>query len=213
MKKVLLLGDSIRIGYDKYVKEALKDTCEVYFPEDNCRFAQYLLRHLVDWKRYYELGENLDVIHWNVGLWDSAVLYQDGFLTPPEFYEYFIDKLCRRIQLFFPNAKAIFATSTPVVEHRFLNPQVAYRKNCDVEMFNEIAVKKVTEYGFAINDLYSVVKDVPESYYSDMTHLYTPEGTQLLTNAVVKEIGKALDMTFPEFTLRDYETVKNIIGQ
>ena len=69
------------------------------------------------------------------------------------------------------------------------------------------------EYGFAVNDLYSVVKDVPESYYSDMTHLYTPEGTQLLTNAVVKEIGKALDMTFPEFMLNDYETVKNIIGQ
>ena len=31
MKKVLLLGDSIRMGYDEYVKELLQDTCEVYY--------------------------------------------------------------------------------------------------------------------------------------------------------------------------------------
>ena len=29
MKKVVLLGDSIRMGYDKYVKEALDGVCEV----------------------------------------------------------------------------------------------------------------------------------------------------------------------------------------
>ena len=49
-KKVLLIGDSIRMGYDKYVKNYLSDSCEVYYPKDNCRFAQYTLRHLSDWK-------------------------------------------------------------------------------------------------------------------------------------------------------------------
>ena len=30
MKRIFLIGDSIRMGYDKYVKEALADACEVY---------------------------------------------------------------------------------------------------------------------------------------------------------------------------------------
>ena len=44
MKKVLLLGDSIRMGYDDYVKEELDGKCEVvYDAEDNGRFAAYTL--------------------------------------------------------------------------------------------------------------------------------------------------------------------------
>ena len=39
MKKVLLLGDSIRMGYDKYVTEQLAGEAEVLFPSENCRFA------------------------------------------------------------------------------------------------------------------------------------------------------------------------------
>ena len=43
MKKVTLLGDSIRmIGYGKTVAEALnKDGIEVFQPEENCRFSKY----------------------------------------------------------------------------------------------------------------------------------------------------------------------------
>lgn len=39
MKKILILGDSIRQGYDKYVKMSFQDVAEVYYPGDNCRFA------------------------------------------------------------------------------------------------------------------------------------------------------------------------------
>lgn len=212
MKKVLLIGDSIRMGYDKYVKHSLKDHCEVYYPSDNCRFAQYVLRHISDWKRSLGVGDDVDVVHWNAGLWDTLVLYDDGCLTPPEFYEYFIDKICKRIKVLFPNAKVIFATSTPVVENRFTNPSVSYRKNSDIKKYNDIAVRKVKEYGFLVNDLYSITKDLPENYYSDMTHLYTPEGTQILTNAVIKAIGLALNTEYDEFAVTDYQTVKEVLG-
>ena len=168
-KKVLLIGDSIRMGYDKYVKNYLADSCEVYYPKDNCRFAQYTLRHLSDWKSGFN-GDDLDLIHWNVGLWDTLEIYDDGCLTPPEFYAFFIEKICKRIKVLFPKAKVIFATSTPVIE------------------------------------------SVPEEYYSDMTHLYTPEGTQLLTDAVIKAICDMLDIEYREFTLADYESVKEVIG-
>ncbi len=40
MKKVLLIGDSIRMGYDKYVKDALNEVAEVYYPTENCRFSE-----------------------------------------------------------------------------------------------------------------------------------------------------------------------------
>ncbi len=212
MKKVLLIGDSIRQGYDRYIQKAVEDTCKVYYPTDNCRFAQYVLRHLNDWKDQLETGDDVDVVHWNAGLWDTLVLYEDGFLTPPDFYAYFIDKICKRIRVLFPKAKVIFATSTPVREELFLNPKVSYRKNSDIEKFNEIAVNIVRKYGYEINDLYSVVKNVPKEYYSDMTHLYTPEGTCLLTNAVLKSICSVTDIPYYEFGTADYIQVKEFEG-
>lgn len=33
MKKILLIGDSIRMGYDKYVKLAFEGEAEVYYPD------------------------------------------------------------------------------------------------------------------------------------------------------------------------------------
>ena len=48
MKKIVLLGDSTRMGYDKYVKESLETSAEVFYPEENCRFAEYILRYAHD---------------------------------------------------------------------------------------------------------------------------------------------------------------------
>ena len=52
MKNVLLIGDSIRVGYDKSVKKSLEGIANVYFPEDNCRFASYLLRYIHNFKNF-----------------------------------------------------------------------------------------------------------------------------------------------------------------
>ena len=61
MKKVLLLGDSIRMGYDKYVKSALEGAAEVYYPDENARFVQYVLRYASNWKKTLELSEDIDL--------------------------------------------------------------------------------------------------------------------------------------------------------
>ncbi len=212
MKKVLLIGDSIRMGYDKYVKETLKDTCKVYYPNDNCRFAQYVLRHIHDWKQELSLDKDLDLIHWNVGLWDTLELFEDGCLTPPDYYGYFIEKICKRIKTIFPKAKVIFATSTPILEERFTAPHFSMRKNADIDHYNKIAKEIALKNGFVINDLYSLVENVPIDYYSDMTHLYTPAGTELLTNAVVKIICETLEIQYKKFTIEDYQRVTEILG-
>lgn len=192
MKKIVLIGDSIRKGYDKYVAECLKEQAVVYWPNENCRFAQYTLRCLHDWKKQGEWPDDVDLVHWNVGLWDTLTLYEDGTLTSPEYYREQLIRIDRRLKILFPNAKLIFATSTPVVEERFLNPKVSIRYNKDIEYFNEIAVKELQARGTVINDLYALAKEVPISYFSDMTHLYTKEGVELLGNAVVDCICKQL---------------------
>lgn len=212
MKKVLLIGDSIRQGYCRYVKDFLKDSCKVYYPIENCRFAQFVLRHLSDWKQDLEIGDDLDLIHWNVGLWDTLEQYDDGCLTPPELYAYFIERISKRIKVLFPKAKVVFATSTPIIEGRFTNPHVSFRRNSVICQYNEIAKEIALNHGFLINDLHGLVKEVPEEYYSDMTHLYTPEGTKLLANAVIKAVCEPLDIEPGEFTLQDYRAIKEVLG-
>ena len=64
MKNLLLIGDSIRMGYDESVKKTLENKANVIFPEDNCRFAAYVLRHFHEYLGEIR-GENIDVIHWN----------------------------------------------------------------------------------------------------------------------------------------------------
>lgn len=190
MKKVLLIGDSIRKGYDKYVEMAFRDVAEVFYPEENCRFAAYVLRNLHVWARALNCGEDISLVHWNAGLWDDLILFGEEPLTPLDVYESYIERICRRIQLLFPRATMIFATSTAVRENMFQGEMMRY--NADTERYNAAASKIVTQYGGRINDLYGVTKDLPPEYFSDTTHLYTLKGTQLLANQVIGVIEKDL---------------------
>ena len=42
MQRAVLLGDSIRQGYERYVRELLEDRAEICAPGENCRFAGYM---------------------------------------------------------------------------------------------------------------------------------------------------------------------------
>ena len=42
MKKVILIGDSIKFGYAKYVQTAFSGVAEVDHPNDGSRFAEYI---------------------------------------------------------------------------------------------------------------------------------------------------------------------------
>ena len=204
MKKIVLLGDSIREGYDKYVKHAFCGIAEVYYPKENCRFASYILRHLPDWKRDFDCGDDVDLVHWNAGLWDDLVMADGKKHTSIELYGEYIQRVCDVIRLLFPRAKVIFATSTPVREELFLGLMKRY--NSDTREYNAIAVKTVKKNGAEINDLYAAVEGCPDEYYSDSTHLYTPGGTRLLAERVVDAIEgalniKARDVDFEELFL------------
>jgi len=214
MKKIMLVGDSIRQGYDKYVKMALEGSAEVEFPKENCRFTVYILRNLGDWLKKTEFGEDTDVLHWNAGLWDCARLFEDEPMVPLELYKYYMERICRRIQLLFPKAKVIFATSTPIDEEGYeISAKRFMRYNKEIEEYNAAAVEIVKKYGFAVNDLYGLMKDVPKSYHSDKTHFYTKEATKMMTEQVIKSIQACVDVEAKEL---DYDALfdkpKEILG-
>ena len=213
MKKVLLLGDSIRQGYDRFVKKAFEDKAEIYYPGDNCRFAQYILRTLHDWKDELKLGDDVDCVHWNAGLWDTLILYNDGVLTPLSAYENFVDRICRRIKVLFPKADIIFATSTPVLEDMFPEPQKGMRYNKDIEIFNNAAAEIVIKNGGKINDLYGLLCNAPREFHSDMTHFYTKEATKVITDKVVSVIEESIGVRAEKI---DYDKIfagqNNVLG-
>lgn len=206
MKKIVLIGDSIRMGYDKYVKESMENIAEVYFPAANCCFAQFILRYLHMWIAD-ELGlEHVDAVHWNAGLWDTLRIYGDTeCLAPLDAYVSSITKIDERIKYMFPNAVSIFATSTPVLEDGGYIKEFEMRYNADIERYNAAACEALSKRGVIINDLHALLKDCPESYHSDQTHFYTADATALIGNQVTKVLCEALDLDASGLILPDKE--------
>ena len=49
MKNVVLIGDSIRLGYEKEVRELLGDDVQVFSPKENCRYTKFTLWGMFSW--------------------------------------------------------------------------------------------------------------------------------------------------------------------
>lgn len=180
MNNIYLIGDSIRCGsvkspgYEIFVREKLKGRCNVYSPDENCRFAQYTLRGLCDWA-YRVDREKIDLVHWNNGLWDVVRLYGDKPLRQERVY--------KKIRLFFPNAKIIFATTTPVIEQD--SPAGWERRNDEIKKYNDAAKRLMGSLGAEVNDLYAVASRFDKSCYADWTH-FNEKGAKILADEIIK---------------------------
>ena len=191
MRTVLLIGDSIRMGYDRSAAKTLAGLADVYFPDENCRFAAYVLRSLPDYRDLIP-DKSANVVHWNAGLWDCLHQYGEDANTPLEIYTYYIERVCARIKKLFPNATVIFATSTSVVTEEM--PPDFKRYNEEIERYNAAAVSIAKQYGFEINDLYALSTTLPPEAHSDSVHYYTSVGTKAFTDQVVQHLGQALNL-------------------
>lgn len=206
MKKIVLIGDSIRMGYDKYVKEALDGVAEVYYPGENCRFAQYTLRFLSDWKSKGEWPTDVDLVHWNAGLWDVCEMFGEGPISSIEHYTEMIARIDKRIRLLFPNAKVVFATSTAVREEGYSGNFRRY--NATIERYNAAALETLAGTDTVINDLYAHTKDIKPEYCSDMTHYNTPAGAAYMGGKVLSVICNMLDISANEVKVEGFELEK-----
>ena len=203
MKKIILVGDSIRMGYDKYVKDALAGAAEVYYTNDSARFSEYTLRYLSDWKHDNGWGEDIDLIHWNTGLWDVLEMYGEEPISNPEQYGETIGKIERQMRILFPKAKQVFATSTSVIEERYGWDRK--RKNSTIEKYNKIACDVLKDTDCVINDLYTLTKNAPDEIRAgDPTHFYTPEGTKLIGDRVLSYICGELDISASDVNLENF---------
>lgn len=203
MKKIVLIGDSIRMGYDKYVKEALKEVAEVYYPDENCRFAEYVLRYAHEWKQKGDWPDDVDLVHWNAGLWDCLELFEDEPLTSLDYYGEAIARIDRRLRMLFPNAKMVFSTCTAVLEE--LCTKDFRRHNSIIMKYNERALASLAGTDTVIDDLWSVTADCPKSFHSDFVHYYTDEGRELIGNKVLSVICRELDISADLVDIKNFD--------
>lgn len=185
---VLLLGDSISLGYRDFVKADLAGVMDVYFPPENGRFAAYTFRALYEWSRDLKFPADMDFVYWNNGLWDVVRIFGDEPQTPLKEYESVIWRTYARLRHLFPKAQIIFATTTPVVEE--LYNENFYRRNEDIKCYNAAATQVVLECGGIVHDLYS--GGWQRQAYQDATHFNLP-ARKFIADAVVKLLKKLAD--------------------
>ncbi len=66
MKKLVLVGDSIRMGYQACVRKELSGLSDVWVPEQNGGNSTNVQKHLDEWI----ISQMADVVHINCGLHD-----------------------------------------------------------------------------------------------------------------------------------------------
>jgi lysophospholipase L1-like esterase len=173
MKKIILLGDSIRLSYGNRVRELLGEGYTVWQPEDNCRFAAYTLRMLFDYKAQLE---GADVIHFNCGLWDMCDLFGDGPFTPLEVYVEQMVRIAKILKTYAP--VVIFATTTPP------SPKMWGHDLDRVRAYNAAAMAALEPLGILFDDLFTpVAEDIDRMISEDFLHA-SPYGVEILANRV-----------------------------
>ena len=205
-KKIFLIGDSIRMGYDKYVKEALSEVAEVYYPDENCRYAENVLRFAHEWKNKTGAPDDVDLVHWNAGLWDVLELFGDEPLTTKDYYANVIPRIDRRLRMLFPKAKIVFATSTSVEES--MASKDFFRHNKTIEEYNAIALRALKETNTVINDLYALTSRLPVSCHSDFVHYYTDAGREAIGGKVLAVICEQLGIVASDVKIENFSPEK-----
>lgn len=192
LPRVLILGDSISIGYTLPTRKLLEGKANVHRALTNCGPTIRGLENLDRW-----LGEGeWDVIHFNWGLHDLKYMGPKGQnlanpeasdshqQVPPEEYEKNLRELVKRLKK--TNAKLIWCSTTPVPEG------ANGRVKGDSEKYNKIAAKVMKENDVAINDLYTFALKKQDKIQRPANVHYTPEGSAVLAKKVAKSIQKAL---------------------
>lgn len=191
MKKVLLLGDSIRIGYQQDVKELLANEYEVIYPTDNGRFAAYTL-----WQANQEFRWNpeIELVHFNNGYWDMNIeAPMTEAIHPIEEYKHFLRRivaLCSQC-----GAKVVFATTVPVLDSGAAGDNTGVQATINysnewVKKYNAAAVEVMNELNVPVNDLYELcMKDDRRYKCEDLLHL-SAEGNRRCAEQVADYIRK-----------------------
>lgn len=193
LPNVLIIGDSISIGYTKPTIERLSEVANVRRVKANCGDTNAGIRNLTRW-----LGDTQwDVLHFNWGLHDLCYRHPDSkvqghrdkvngtIAVPLEQYEKNLRILVRRLKD--TGATLIWASTTPVPENE------AGRVLGDDLKYNAVSEKIMKEEGIAVDDLHALASEFPPSLWLAPGNVhFKKEGSEKLAEQVAKEIKRAL---------------------
>lgn len=185
LPRVLIVGDSISIGYTPRVRKLLDGKANVHRPNTNCRWSAFGDEHIEEW-----VGDSKwDVIHFNFGLWDWYGWSQPVKATP-ESYAKSLDSIVTKLKK--TNAKLIFGMTTPPCVGPEKKVKLVISEE-QAKQFNDAAREVMKKHGVQIDDLYAVIGQDRAKYQSGENDVhYTEEGRDLLAAQVAKAIEAAL---------------------
>ncbi|MBT4010680.1 MAG: hypothetical protein HN617_07335 [Planctomycetaceae bacterium] len=192
LPRVLLIGDSISIGYTLDVRRALKDVANVHRPRTNCGPTSKGVEQLSTW-----LGDGKwDVIHFNFGLHDLKWLGPNGEnLAEPNKagnkpqvaltqYRKNLELIVSRLQK--SRAVLIWRNTTPVpkgARGRVVGDSVKY---------NEVALEVMKRHGIIVDDMYSYSLAKQTQIQKPKDVHFTREGSAFLGKKVAQIIRAQL---------------------
>ncbi len=195
LPKVVLVGDSIRLGYAPVVAERLKGKVTIVSPEPNGGDSANVLKNLEAWV----IREKPQLVHLNCGLHDLKLLQATKkHQVEPDSYRANLREIVGRIRgAGIPGL--VFANTTPILDDRHAKRGANFdRFEADVVQYNRTAQEVMDELGVPVHDLHGLVHHAGAGklLLKDGTH-YTPEGSRLLGEAVADCILRQLAINKP----------------
>src|SRR5690348_15854420 len=182
LPRVLLIGDSISMGYTIPVRKLLDGKANVHRIPENGGPTTNGIANVDSW-----LGKGCwDVIHFNFGLYDLKIMGDGLNQVPVEQYEQNLDRLVARLSR--TGARLIWATTTPVPHGRLAVP----RRAADVPIYNAAAERVMTRCGAAINDLYEFTRPAIDEIQEPGNIHFSNQGYQQLAETVAASVLTAL---------------------
>lgn len=182
LPRVLLIGDSISIGYTVPVRKMLSGKANVHRPATNSAHTRKGLEELDQW-----LGMGRwDVIHFNWGLHDLKRMEKGEHQVPLEEYSKNMAALVARLKE--TKARLIWASTTPVPEGKLNPPRVP----ADVEAYNAAALVIMKKNKVAVDDLYAFARPRLGEIQRPVNVHFTNEGSEALAREVAASIAAEL---------------------
>jgi len=188
MPDVVLIGDSIRMGYEATVRAQLPNL-NIYSPEKNGGDSNNVRNNLEEWA----INQNARIIHINCGLHDLKKDFETA--TPQvalETYQDNVKHILTRLQNE-TDATLIWALTTPVNEKWHHERKGFDRFESDVVSYNNAVQEICEDLKIHVNDLYSVVQNAGRDSIlkPDGVH-FEEKGCDLLGKAVAEFIQSKL---------------------
>ena len=183
--KVVLIGDSIREGYQPLVAARCGDA-EVWGPPENCQHGLWVLDHFQEWV----IDQRPDVLHVNFGLHDSSPQADGEHQVILPQYRLCLQRFVAKVREL-ENTKMVWATTTPRYVPDESTPMDRWRvmTEAEIDRYNTAALEVVTGEGLPANDLHGVVagSGFAKCLRQDGVHM-TEFGNEVLADAVVEAI-------------------------